>query len=281
MQAVRRLLRPGFVVLAALAFVIATRQLGNHPPPVSDGGLMVVLPAHVQTLLAAGDRHLAANVGVFRVMAYPLDLLTAETTLVKAHIQEETSRLNPAHEDNYYLASATLEEKQLAPPLFKVLERATEARPFDVLPPLYLGLSYGFLLNDYVRGASYLQLASTREIGKDERNRMALEQLAAKWAARGVDPEAGLRFLEAMSRDARSQKMRAYFNERIRALRGVLDLRKAIQRFIDEKGRRPASLDELVTAGFLDQMPIPARGYAYALDENGMPLHLRLGVPVR
>lgn len=269
----RRFLGPLVALLGGLAFVIATRQLGSQPAANSDGGLMVVLPAPVQTLLAAGDRYLAANVGVFRVMAYPLDLLTAETTLVKARIQEETSRLNPAHEDNYYMAAATLEDKDLAPPLFKVLERATEARPFDILPPLYLGLSHGFLLGDYMAGANRIHLAATRET--DERNRAALERLAGKWAARGVDPEAGLRFLEAMSREARSQKMRAYFNERIRAVRGLLELRGALQRFSDKKGRSPASLDELVTAGVLDELPIPAKGYAYALDENGMPLHLR------
>ena len=263
-----------FAAVGLFLFVLASRQLAERPSVPAEGGLMVVLPAHVQTLLSAGDRYLAANFGLFRVMAYPLDMLTSETTLVKARIHEETSRLNPAHEDNYYTAAATLEEKRLVGPIFKVLERATAARPFDVLPPLYLGLSHGFLLNEYMQGASYIRLAATQE--KDEKNRMGLERLAAKWAARGIDPEAGLRFLEAMRAEARSQKMRAYFDERIRAVRGVLEIQQAISRFTNRTGRRPNAIGELLASGELSGLPVPAKGYAYRLDDQGAPLHLRV-----
>lgn len=258
---------------AAILFAAATHRLGDSPAPTSDRGLMVVLPAHVQTALAAGDRHLAANNGVFRVLAYPLDLMTDETALVKARIQEETSLLNPAHEDNYYLAAATLEDRSLVRPVFKVLDRASAARPYDVLPPLYLGLSYGLQLDEHLRGAQYILLAASRET--DQRNRMSLERLSAKWAARGAEPDAGVRFLEALSRQARSQKMKAYFDERIRALQGVIELRSAVDRFKASRARLPRDLDELVAAGSIDKLPIPARGYVFVLDETGRPLHLR------
>lgn len=265
------------ILLAASAFAVfavAAQWLGRHPARHVPAGLLVTLPPPVQVLLAGGDRHLAANAAVARVLAYPADLIRPEDKPVRAKIQADAALLNAAHEDNYYMAAATLEEATLAPAVFLTLEHAHVARPFDMQPAYYLAVLNVLYLGNFDAGARWASIAAQR--ADSEANRVALERMSARWAMRAQDAQLGLSMLEAMYAQARTRALKRYLEERLVSLRGLLEWRGAAERFAAQNGRAPVSFDELRAGGFIAAEPVPARGFAYALTPNGVPQLVRI-----
>lgn len=99
------------VLLALLGFAVftAASQWRAHTP-APDMSMIegrVVIAAPVLLVLFGGDRFLAANLETMRLAATGMDLGQADTGyLVRA--QQEVAKLNPCHEDNYYLANGLL-----------------------------------------------------------------------------------------------------------------------------------------------------------------------------
>ena len=103
--------------------------------PVVEG--RVVIAAPVLLLLFGGDRFLAANLEVMRLAATGVDWGQADTSyLIRA--QHEVARLNPCHEDNYYLANGLLTWGGAEQEGSAVLRWATECRFWDELPPFFI-----------------------------------------------------------------------------------------------------------------------------------------------
>lgn len=269
-----RILLAALTLTAFAGFTAASQWIGRHPAQKVPGGLLVVLPPPVQVLLAGGDRHLAAGAAVARVLAYPADLIRPEDTPVRARIQVDAAELNPAHEDNYYLAAATLEDATLANSVFNVLERAHAARPYDMQPAYYLGVLHVLFLGDFDQGAQWAGVAAGR--ADTEANRMALERMSARWAMRAQDTQLGLRMLQTMYAQARTRSLKRYLDERMTSVRGLLEWRKAADAFAAKEGRRPVSLDEVRAGGFVVSEPLPAKGFAYSLNADGVPLLVRV-----
>lgn len=272
-MATPRLSAAFLAVLGLGCFAAAVYLNRQYALPRVPSGLTVVLPQPVSVLLAGGDRHLAASAAVGRVLAYPADLLRPEDHEVRTRIQRDAADLNPAHEDNYYLAAATLEDAKLAPDVFAVLERANDARPYDMLPAYYLGVMNVLLFGDFTQGASWAAEAARRS--DSEANRNALERMSARWAMRSHDPNLAIRMLQDMHAKARTRSLKRYLEERITAVRGLIEWRRAASVFVEQHGRSPVSLDEVRAKVPLEFEPIAAKGFAYELLANGTPVLTR------
>lgn len=258
------------VLLGAVLFVLAVGQLGKFSPPGISEEMQVALPRFVQVILSAGDRFLAANVASFRAIVASTENMREDNFRVQAQVQQDAAWLNPAHEDNYYVAAAILPWNGEFDAGQHVLQLAMRARPYDWQPAFYYAFNLYFLRQDPVAAADALLKAAPGV--RSESSRMTMEALAYAWYEKGYDPEVALSVVEESAHSARTGALRRYLEARAGRLRGLLTLRRAAETFVAAKGRRPTSLDELRTSGMLRELPVDPLGIGYELSSDGQPV---------
>lgn len=249
-------------------FAVANAQLFSHPRTFPEQSLEVVLPRVLQAVMAGGDRYLAANINVLRSLLNPTAQDSHDHFIAQAQIQADAAWLNPRHEDNYYLAAAMLSWSGHVKTAEEILTRATESRPFDVLPPFFLGFDYFHFDQNPIEGAHWLYQAAARA---DEQNRISLSRIAARWAERGQDAKEALRMVILMRDQARGHALKGYFSLRIQRLEGLVALQEAAQQYVAREGHPPSRLEQLRDAGLIRVLPVDPLGLGYTLDSQGIP----------
>lgn len=232
----------------------------------------VALPRFVQVVMAGGDRYLAANAAVIRALVAPTAQLDAQNYQVLARVQMDAAWLNPAHGDNYYIATAILPWQGEFDATQYVLERAIKSRAFDPMPAFYYGFNIFYFKKDPLAGAEWLNLAASREI--NVRNRFAFKNMAALWVEKGSRPAVAIAIVEAMAKTNKDSAFRRYLLQRVERLRGLQQLQAAAAQYEQTSGKRPKSLIDLVSSGYLKSIPIDPFGFGYGLDKNGVPIQL-------
>ena len=96
------------LALALAAFVVANQRVGTLKRDAINPEFSVRLPVPAQIVMAVGDRHLAADLAEFRVLVADTFRMRPEDYALQAGLQRDIAFLNPAHEDNYYIAAAIL-----------------------------------------------------------------------------------------------------------------------------------------------------------------------------
>jgi len=251
--------------LAANAVIVP--RLFERPRPPASAEMQVALPRFVQVMMAGGDRFLAANLAGFRALVSDPYAMTAENFRILALVQSDTASLNPAHEDNYYIAAAILPWHGEVEATQFILRRATAARPFDWQPPFYYAFNAMHFLKNPAEGAEWLREAARHTT--DEMEQINFQQLAALWASKGEDPEFAIRMHRAMARESKHKGFANFLEKRAARLENLLTIDRAIARFRAAAGRTPERLEDLLAAGLLPAIPEdPFRG-RYLIDRNG------------
>jgi hypothetical protein len=226
----------------------------------------VVLPGYIDVLLAGGDRHLAANIGVFRAMMTGGQVKDALTYEVQARIQRQVAILNPRQEDNSYIAAAILPWWGQVEPAQFILARATESRYWDFMPPFFQGFNEYYFNKNYQAAAELVQLSASRTEGV---NRESFKAIAAKWISLGDDPRAAIGVIAALKEASRDPRMRGMLQARIDRLNNLLLLRQAAERYQREQGESISELSQLQQRGYLESIPVDPFQYGYEVDEAG------------
>lgn len=261
----RALLMAG--VIAGLLFIGAVRFLDQKKDVQIHDEMLVTLPRFVQVLMSGGDRFLAANTGAIRALVADTAKLDPPRMAVLGRVQSDVAQLNPAHEDNYYVAAAILPwSGQLEASEF-ILHEAALARPFDTGPGFQYGFIQFYFRKNPILGADWLRFAATRT--NDELERLQLEALASSWYSRAPSAENAISLLETMARNARYSALRAHLERRIARLRNLQILDKALDSYKTRTGHRPNTLQELVSAGLIRSIPPDPFGQAYGLSSEG------------
>lgn len=258
---------------AALAAVVSvyiysTAQVKVLPRPKAAEHINVAISPTVQIALAGGDRYLAANLAVFRATMVSVQDLNPADYPVLAKVQDDASLLNPAQEDNYYIAQGVLPWVGEHRTAIDILQRAAHARPGDFLPLYFLGFDYMYFEGKFEEAAHYYHEAANRVGGK---NRDALLNYAAKFMEKGKDPETAIRFIEGLIKATRNPALQQFLQTRIHRLEGLVVLRDAAGKYQERFKRPPADLNDLVESGILQALPTDPLGIGYRLDEQGIP----------
>lgn len=264
------------IVLAAgvalLVYAAGIGQVNKTPVDLGPETLEVALPPELQVFLAMGDRYLAANIETFRALVLTINEQDQTTLRVLSEVQKSASMLNPAHEDNYYIAQAVLPWNGLVEPAQFIESRAMDARSWDFLPGFFYAFNRYYFERDANGGAEILLRVADR---LDQKEQEGVIGMAALWREKGEDPQLAINLIRAMQQNSRSQKLKASLQVRIDRLQGLIDLRAAAAKFAARHGRPPASLDELTAAGELQHLPQDPLGIGYGLDDKGQPVLLR------
>ncbi|WP_156970875.1 hypothetical protein [Andreprevotia chitinilytica] len=238
----------------------------QRPRPVDE--LRVRMPVPLQILGATGDQALAANIDVFRATLVGTGQLDEETMHVLGALQVDASLMSPMQEDNYYLAAGILPWGGEVDSAIEVLQRATQARTFDALPPFFLGFTQQYFQGDYLSAAHSIDIAAARSSGT---NRLGLQAMAARWYEKTPDPLQALSVLRAMAQQSRDQRFKRYLEARALRVDGLIQLKNAEREFRATVNQVPSNLDVLVGYGGLKALPIDPTGIGYILDKNGHP----------
>jgi hypothetical protein len=258
------------LVFGTLLFAAASLELRQQKRINASPEIQVALPLFVQVVMTGGDRFLAANLGSIRALITETAKMHPDEYKILGKVQVDASWLNPAHEDNYYVASATLPWNGQVDAAQTVLRRATLARPFDYQPAFYYAFNLVHFKNDAAQAAEWLRAAAAKL--PDENERLLLENFAARWLDRADDLGMSIVVVEAMARQAKRKDFRVYLQQRVQRLRGLLALRQAASAFQQKTGRPVQSLEQLVGAGLVAGIPVDPFGVGYAIDSAGVPI---------
>jgi hypothetical protein len=254
-------------VVAAMTFGLSNQHLKLFDRQMVRAELQVALPVFVQVAMAAGDRYLAADIAAIRALWADNFKMRPDEFKVLAKLQEDVSWLNPAHEDNYYIAAAVLPWNGEFDAAQRVLRRATIARRFDYQPAFFYGFNLLHFKGD-AKTASQWLVDSAQHLPEGD-NRLQMQNLAAIWVDRASDPDLAIRVVEAMSKQANRADFRRYLESRVVRLKMLRELRNAAAEYEKAYGRRAASLNDLVATKLLPSLPRDPFGFGFAMDRNG------------
>jgi hypothetical protein len=231
------------------------------PPPPHD---RVVIAAPVLTLLYGGDRFLAADLEALRLAATGIGNGWADTNyLIRAH--KVVAELNPCHEDNLYLANGLLTWGGAVDEGGAILQRATECRHWDHVPPFLYGFNQYFFNRDIETAQQLLELAASRS----ERDAAALRKLAVMIEVEQIEDEKIALDLLRRERDqARSAQLTAMLDKRVRRLEGLALLREAQRTYEQRTGKPLQEPGELLAAGILDEFPQDPMNWGYEFKDG-------------
>lgn len=260
-------------LVALTLYVAAQLSLPRVLPGNLSPELLVTLPRSVQVLLSAGDRYLAANLAGFRVLVADTLRMNAADFAVQAKLQTDIAWLNPAHEDNYYIAAALLPwNGQLEASQF-VLRRASEARLRDYQPLFYYAFNYYHFLRDPATAAGLLLKGVERT--DDQQDQWALQNLAARWIERGYQTSAAAGIVDAMAKNAPPGAFKNYLAKRALRLDELARLQELAKRYRELTGNSLSDLQQLVDSGLIAEFPIDPLGVGFTLSKEGEPVFRR------
>ena len=265
--------RQGFgAVLAALSmvfFAVLVPPLYARPRPQESNEMQVALPRFVQVIMSAGDRFLAANLAGFRSLVYSTEDMSADSVRILGVVQSDVAWLNPAHEDNYYIAAAILPWYGEVEAAQRILKSASDARLFDWQPPFYYAFNAIHFQKDHAEGAEWLRRAARQT--HDEAEILSFQELAARWASKGEDTDFAIRLHRSMAKETRHAAFAKFLEKRAQRLENLSLLEKAVDRYKSVTGVSPGSLQNLVALSLLPSLPADPFGGEYVLDREGKP----------
>lgn len=249
-----------FALFAAIAAWRAQQPVLLTPQLFAD---RVVIPAPLLVVLHCGDRFLAADLETMRLSATGMDDRGVDTGyLVRA--QREVARLNPCHEDNYYLANGLLTWGGAVDEGSEVLRAAVECRFWDEFPPFFYGINLSFFQRDNEEAARVLEIGAQRST----HNAAAMQKLAVMLRAEQfADERLALNYLTQQRDSSVDPKLKDMLDKRVIRLQGLIDLREAQRRYEAEHG--PLSeLQQLLDRDVIAELPTDPLGLGYEL-RNG------------
>ena len=260
------------LILALLCFAahaLLVPALYARPRPPVSTDMQFALPRFAQVLMTAGDRYLAANLAGFRALVAATETMSADNYHILARVQSDVAWLNPAHEDNYYIAAPVLPWNGEVAAAQYILRLATAARPFDWQPPFYYGFNALHFLKNQKDGVEWMQLAA--EHAQDVQEQIQLQQMAALWVSKGEDPEFAIRWHRAMAKGTQHKSFARFLEKRADRLENLLTISRAVARYQEVFGSTPTQIQDLVDHAVVPAIPLDPFGLKYVIDSHGKP----------
>jgi len=231
----------------------------------------LTLPPFVSRFLALEFRSVASDFLFTRVIQYyggkvqSREMLTgADWSWLYSNLQVVTD-LDPYFEDAYYFGNAVLTwNGRLYIQANRLLQKGTDARDWDWQFPFYIGFNKFYFLNDNQGGADYFLMASKRPGASP-----FLPSLAARLYKNEGKTALAVSVLAGILESERDPKTRQSFEIRLEALKKILALEQAVDRYKKMTGRTPRDLKVLVERGFVKEIPTDPYGGRFYVDKNG------------
>lgn len=234
-----------------------------YRPSLPSLGYIEIAPSiPVQVVGMFGDRYLAANIGVLRSIVVGGGALPDYALEAITQVQVDAAWMNPAHEDNYYTASAVLPWEGYVEEGQFILEEAVKVRR-DILPPFFLAFNYYYFFGDVDLATDALENAY--RMADEPGARDFFSSLAIRWRAGDDDVERSANLMRKITGTSRNQRVNKFVDSRIKRLEGLGVLRKASAAFTRDRGGAPLSVEDLIGTGYLQSVPDDPTGIGYEI----------------
>lgn len=228
----------------------------------------VYVDGPTQIILYAGDRFLAANIESIRATA-SVSTTGTNDFIVRSH--KGVSRLNPCHEDNYWISNASLSWGGAEHDGFEILHNAMHCRYWDEWPAFFYGFNKYFFEKDTEAARHAIELAAQRS----NQNTAAFRNLSIMLAVEKLDDTSmAIKMLEH-ERDlpTTDTELREMLDKRVVRLQGLLALRDAQKAYETQYNTPLTSPQELLDGGLLTDFPEDPLGLGYEFRDQ--TFHLR------
>ncbi|MFH1217465.1 MAG: hypothetical protein V1706_13270 [Pseudomonadota bacterium] len=176
--------------------------------------------------------------------------------------------LDPSFAQTFIVAQGWLpwEPANMVAETQEILKIAAKNRPWDWQPLHAMGFNvYYFLNKPGEAGKIFLKAAKTPNAPP------FLSILGARLAQKGGETEAAILLMKSMLvGKPESDPGYADIVDRLRALEGVLVIEKATHQYEKEYGRKPLSIEELISSGALIALPPNPYNIPYCMDSEGI-----------
>jgi hypothetical protein len=272
---VRQLATASLIVLSLAGFVLSASKTADLPRKRAADEMRVAIPPHIQVFMAGGDRYLAANIAAIRAAVVGTGHLSDDTIIALGNVQRDAARLNPKHEDNYYIANAVLPWRGNVDAAQFALEAAARSRRDDLLPAFFHAFNSQHFSGKYLEAGKELIDAAQRSHSLDERR--SLEAIATRWIERHDDDVEAAAYLDKLAQETTDAAFKDYIHQRKAKLAGLMLLRRAVKEYNQRVGRPPEQATDLLKAGVLAQLPIDPFGIGYVLNAAHEPMYAKIG----
>lgn len=256
------------MLAASCGYGYTVKRLSQVPRPQAKDEINLAVPPVVQLVLAGGDAHLAANMATFRASVVSIEDLTDDSYAALSKVQVDASKLNPAQEDNYYLAQALLPWAGYLSPTMDVLGAASNGRSWDMLPLFFEGFNYFYFLHDYQKAGDAYYAAAQRVNGPLKE---ALLNRSAKFYEKMDDPQLAINVIHAIANGVDNPELKQFLHARMKRLEVLMELRKSAVAYSKKYGKPITVLDDLVTGGIIKELPADPIGVGFTVDKAGVP----------
>ena len=179
------------------------------------------------------------------------------------HILDIVTTLDPLYQPPYEfggiaLASEAGEVDQSIALLKKGMAHVSPHHPRYYYLPFFLAFNYMYYKGDYLTAAHFLEQAA-----QFPQSPPYLPGLVARLYANADSPEVAVTFLQEMIQSTQRPDLKARLVERLDQVihqSNLKTLSRAVDRFYLKFETYPASLDELLHAGILHDIPVDPRG---------------------
>jgi len=145
-----------------------------------------------------------------------------------------------------------------------LLEKAARHRPEDYRPYYFLGFNAYFFQGRLDVAAAYLRKAAAYPDAP-----AYIKGLASRFSLYGNETALGISFLSDLLRTTADSRLRAFLAKRLEALKRIFFLEQKVAAFKKKYGSMPSSLQDLIAAGLLTDIPDDPYGGRFVLLKNG------------
>ncbi len=187
------------------------------------------------------------------------------------HLLDVVSTLDPYFEYTYEFGGVALaywiKDENLSIKLLKkgmINVPKTHARYWTI--PFFLGFNYMYYKKDFATAARYLEEAT-----KYPGHPRYLPLLVARLYTNTKDPEIAIKFLQEIYRSTKNEEAKKDILKRINEIvveRDIFILEEMRDKYHKKIGSYPSNLGELISEGFLKEMPREPFGGKYFMKED-------------
>ena len=230
-----------------------------------------VFPSRFTRIMALGHKGLYADYLFLNTITFYGEKQMHQKTMTSEDLDflvaglDAVTDLDPYFLDPYVLAEGTLTwSVHRFEDANRLIEKGMRNRTWDWQMPYFLGFNNFYFLKDFNKGAEYLMEASRRPGSPN-----FLPKLAARLSYYGDQAKTGVLFLTGMLNQTDDERLRESLLLRKQALEGAAGLEDAIERYTKDRRKAPASLDKLVSEGYIGRLPEEPYGGKWVILPTG------------
>ncbi|MBT1070408.1 tetratricopeptide repeat protein [Pelotalea chapellei] len=258
------------LVLYGILIVPFTEYLHNRPFDEKMGYIPSVTALRI---VAADHKELVAASLVSKVLMYfgglsvknENDILPILPDYKRmSGILHGAVKLDPYNMDAYYFAQSFLtwdvKQYKLANDL---LDYGMKYRTWDWMLPFFAGFNSAYFMKDYPKAAEYYKRAG--ELSGSELH----FSLAGRYMQESGQTELAISYLSAMEKGERNPAVKKNYQIRLSAFKEAHRIELARDKYRQERKAEPATVEQLVRAGYLTPAPVDPYGGTFYLTPDG------------